>query len=200
MSQYMRPKRWDLILKTSLDSLVVTVAEVKASARMDASETLLDSTIERYIKAVQRKIERWAGITLLKTRFAGYYDEFPVVMVINKHPELTVEKIEYTDTNGLVKIVDPLIYQIQKMELHANIFENDGRAYPEVKTFTVDSVKITVLSGWLSASLVPEDIKSAIMMSVIKMLQGDCGDNEILTKGAIQLLKPYRNEMGWLEN
>jgi uncharacterized phiE125 gp8 family phage protein len=195
----MRPKRWELSAKIATDTLVVTVAEIKSSARMDASDTLLDTVIEGYIKAIQNKIERWAGLTLLKSRFIGYYDAFPVVMIINKHREISIEKIEYLDSDGILTTVDPLIYQLQKFDNYAKIFETETRSYPLPKCWTVDSVRVTAVAGWENKASVPDDIKSAISMSVIKMLQGDCGDNLALTKGAIELLRQYRNDYGWLE-
>ena len=196
---YVRPLRWEIEEVLSEDVLAVTVAEVKESARMDSSETLLDATIEGYIKAVQNRIERWAGITLFKTTFRGYYDSFPVVMRIDKRPNMAVEKIEYIAPDGTLTELSPLIYQVQRFEKKSNIFNADGKCYPTEINWTVDSVQVVVTAGWEDADAIPEDIKSAIKMCVVKMLQGDCGDNDILTKGAIQLLKHYKDEMAWLE-
>ena len=192
---YVRPLRWEIEEVLSEDVLAVTVAEVKESARTDSSETLLDATIEGYIKAVQNRIERWAGITLFETQFRGYYDSFPVVMRIDKRPNIAVEKIEYIAPDGTLTELSPEIYQLQRFEKKSNIFNADGKCYPTEISWTVDSVQVVVTAGWEDADAIPEDIKSAIKMCVVKMFQGDCGDNDILTKGAIQLLKHYKDEI-----
>lgn len=196
---YVIPKRWTVDEVVSEDVFAVTVDEVKESARMDKEDNLLDDTIERYILTAQKRIEKYCGLTLFRTRFIGWYDSFPIVMLVEKKPFKEVQKIEYEDSEG-VKVLDGSIYQVQKMEFMTNVFLRKGRNYPAIKAWSVDVVKLFVESGWDNAEDVPEDIKTAIVMSVVKMLQGDCGDNNILTKGAKDLLRSYRDELSWARN
>jgi len=189
---YVEPRKLELIEKVATDTLIVTVNEVKRSARIDEAETMLDAVIERNIKTVQSKVEKWAGLTLLKTRFRGFYDSFPVVMMLTKRPELIVEKIEYLDPTKTMKILNSEMYQVQKMEKESNVFPSENNCFPSTMMFTVDSVQITFVVGYASKNNVPDDIKDAIIDSVVNMIQGDCGEGTLLTKKAKALLRSYR--------
>lgn len=189
---YIEPRKIDFIEMVATDELVVSVNEVKRSARIDEAETMLDDVIERNIKTVQKKIEKWAGLTLLKTRFKGFYDSFPFIMMLTKRPELQVEKIEYLDPTGTMNILDSEKYQVQEMEKESNVFPTENNCFPSTMMFTVDSVQITFVVGYASKSDVPDDIKDAVIDSVVNMIQGDCGEGTLLTKKSKALLRSYR--------
>jgi len=194
MRIYLRPKRWEVTRTIATEELAVSVAEVKASARMDASDSLLDDVIERNIKSVQRRIEQHTGMSIFKKEFCGYYDEFPPVMEVTKFPEVSFVKVEYEDCNGVTQELGTESLQMQKYDTVANVFPVDSFIYPDVEYFTVDSVRILVYAGWAVASDVPDDIKDAIIDSVVSMVTGLCASSNILTKLAMDYLKPYRDE------
>jgi len=185
---YVAPNRWEKVLQIATGN-IVTVNQVKIAARMDLLDTAMDSLIESYILSAQAAIEAYIGGTLLKTRFRGFYDGIPYVMRINKKPNLMVEQVKIFDVP-----VDSTLYEIQKRKNLTNIFLSKI-SFPD----EVDSVVVDITCGYESAALVPEQIKAAIIMCVVKMLTGDCGDNNIITKGAKDLLKLYRDETEWSE-
>ena len=194
MRIYLSPKRWEVTQTIATDELAVSVAEVKASARMDSGDSLLDAVIERNIKSVQRRIEAYTGMSIFKKEFCGYYDEFPPVMEVTKFPEVSFVKVEYEDENGVTKELDSDSLQLQKYETRSNVFPVDDYIYPSVLDFTVDSVRLFIHAGWASASVVPDDVKDAIIDSVVYMLTGDCDSKDILTKVAKDYLSIYRDE------
>ena len=194
MTIYLSPKRWEVTQTIATEKLAVSVAEVKASARMDSGDSLLDDVIERNIKSVQRRIEAYTGMSIFKKEFCGYYDEFPPVMEVTKFPEVSFIKVEYEDCDGVTQELDSDSLQIQKYDTRSNVFPVDGFTYPSVESFTVDSVRLHIYAGWASASVVPDDVKDAIIDSVVYMLTGDCDSKDILTKVAKDYLSLYRDE------
>ena len=194
MTIYLSPKRWEVTQTIATDELAVSVAEVKASARMDSGDSLLDAVIERNIKSVQRRIEAYTGMSIFKKEFCGYYDEFPPVMEVTKFPEVSFVKVEYEDADGVTQELGTESLQLQKYDTRSNVFELDSFTYPSVESFTVDSVRLFIHAGWASASVVPDDVKDAIIDSVVNMLIGDCDSSNILTAVSKDYLSLYRDE------
>lgn len=194
---YVTPVRTE---QTSFPSaLVVSVAEVKLAARMDAESTLLDSTITSYIKAATKRIESFAGITIRETTFKGYYDSFPPVMDIRQQPNTEITKIEYYDVDNALQTLSATEYMIQKLKYSANILPSTETVndYPTTY-YKTDAVIVYITAGYETADI-PDDIKEAIKCMVVSMLQ-NCDPNIDIPKISISLVSDYRNSMSWMEN
>ena len=183
---YVVPNRYEKLNQIATGN-IVTVDEVKAMARMDLESEFLDDTIEGFIKSAISRVEAYTGLILLRTRLRAWYDGLPMVMKLNKQPNLEVEGL-FVNGMGFGG------YEVQTMETFTNIIL-EGRGEPD----QADSVYADILVGWESVSDIPQEIKTAIANMAVKMLTGDCGDNLILTKGAKDLLRPFRNEAQWME-
>jgi len=170
---YVNPTRIEIT--TAPSGLPVTVLQVKERARMDVSDTLMDSTILAYINAVWSKVEEYTGLALLETKFRAFYDGFPVVVAIQKAPKIVVQKIDYLDVTGDIQTVDANIYQVQKSNHFFNIFPKDMQRFPHVEKHKTDAVMIDFQAGWSNANSIPDDIKEAILFAVVSMLTGGAG-------------------------
>ena len=194
---YVAPTRIEI--KTAPSGLPVSVADVKQRARMDAGDTMLDVTILAYIKAVWSKVEEYTGLALLTTEFKAFYDSFPVVMSIQKAPNVVIQKIEYYDVSGALKTLDNAVYQIQKKMHLFNVFAKEFQCLPDVQNHSVDSVVVYFSAGWNGSSNIPDDIKEAIINAVVAMLTGGAGNecqNECSLPGISKsLLYKYRDLM-----
>lgn len=190
---YVSPVRIEVA--TAPTGLPVSVAQVKERARMDAGDTMMNATIEAYIKAVWKKVEAYTGLALLQTSFKAYYDSFPVVIAISKAPKIVVTKLEYIDINGILQTLDSSIYQIQLKKHDFNIFPKSEQKFPDVKRHTTDAVVVSFQAGW--STLIPDDIKEAILHAVVAMLGNgeskDCFSQCSLPAISKSLLYDYRD-------
>jgi len=192
---YVKPVR--IVQTTFPSTLVVTLDEVKLCARMDTTDTLLDSTITAYIKSATKRIESYAGITIRETEFTGYYDSFPPVMDIRKQPNTAITKIDYYDVDNALQTLTE--YMIQKLKYSANILPSTKtvNSYPETY-YKTDAVLVYITAGWETADI-PDDIKEAIKQMVVSMLQ-NCDPDVDIPKISISLVSDYRNSFASLEN
>jgi len=82
-----------------------------------------------------------------------------------------------------------------------DLFSKSDCAFPTTEQ-TVDSVTIDISFGYTDADAVPKAVKTAIIESVLSLLQGSC-DNEksdILCNTSKTLLRKYKNTASWLKN
>lgn len=165
--------------------LIVTVSEIKTYERMDASDTLLDTAIEEAIKTATMLLENLSGAVFQAQTFECYYDAFPDAMEIPLHPNQAITKIEYYDTdNELQELTD---YDEQKKKYLTNIMPEYLDSFPDCYDST-DRVIVSASAGY-SASDMPNDIKTAVKMTVSVLLNG-CGEQAV-PKIAKSLISKY---------
>jgi len=196
---YVKPVK--TAISSGLDFLPVTLTEVKTSARMDVTETLLDPTITSYIKAITSAVERYAGITIRQTDWIGYYDSFPTVMRLKKRPnfELIGNKVEYY-CEDIWNVLDEEDYEIQECKYYANIFSKT--CFPDVEEMTSPAVRINHRSGYANATVIPQEIKEAIIQGVVFLLQSpeSCGNSCALPLTSKLMLKDYKDKYSYMED
>jgi len=180
--------------------LVVSVDDVKKAGRMDLEDTMLDDTIEMYIEVLTSRVEAYCGIILRDTKFTAYYDDFPVVINIQKAPFVSLNGIEY-DIDDVATALDLTTVQQQVKKHEVNIFPTKSSNFPSTDE-NVDSVSVDINFGYDDADAVPKAIRGAIIMSVVALVFGageDCDSNaDVLCGTAKSMLKPYKNSFGWM--
>jgi len=194
---YVEPVRYEQT--TTPTALVVSVAEVKACARLDSADTLLDSLIESYIKASTMRIEKYSGLTIRETNFKGYYDSFPAVMKIRKRPNTLITKIEYYSEDNVLTTLAGTEYMIQKEKYCSNIMASDDTdiGFPETK-YKVDAVIVYVTCGWTALNI-PEDVKESIKQLAVSMLT-NCDMSVAIPEISKSMVSPYKNHFVVMEN
>ena len=195
---YKSPRFWEQ--ETTPVWLPVSVAAVKKAARMDSTDTLMDDSIGLNIEIVTSRVEAYCGIILRDTKFTAYYDDFPVVINIQKAPFVSLNGIAYV-IDDVATALDLTTIQQQVKKHEVNIFPTKSSNFPSTDE-NVDSVSVDINFGYIEDEGIPKAIQGAIMTSVVAMLFGsdeDCSSSkDVLCGTSKSMLKPFKNSFGWM--
>ncbi len=185
--------------KTHPDWLPVDKDDVKKDARMDLDTTLMDDTIERNIKLAIDQIEKYTSVVIRKSEFQARFDSFPVVMCLDCIPiDVTAVEVHYTDKYGESKQVDAENIEIQNNGTYYYLFFK--KQYPVPSTSgTSGNVTVDFECGYSEAGDVPEELKQAIIIIAVNMMQGidDCVKIPSLPDVVKSILRKYKS-LRWM--
>lgn len=164
----------------------VTLDEAKLHLRVDSDITTDDGLIVGLIKAATRAVEREIGQALVTRTLLASYDAFPWVgrnyishreafllaggrsgeFLLPYPPLQSVSSITYTDTAGASQTLNTSTYQVDTESMPGRVVPAYGTFWPVSRLETPNAVQILYVAGWGAPDAVPEDIRSAILMTI----------------------------------
>ena len=156
-----------LIVITPPTAEPVSLAEARAQARVD--HVIDDAMLSGYIMAARETCEHELQRTLIATTYELNLDEFPAGAIelpmgpIGAVGALTVSSVKYTDITGAEITVDPSAYMLDAYSIVPRIVPLAG--WPSPKT-TINAVRVRYVSGHADASVIPQAIKTWILLHV----------------------------------
>jgi uncharacterized phiE125 gp8 family phage protein len=174
----------------------ITLTDAKLHLRVDTSDD--DAYITALITAARQWVEQVGNLCIIQQTVVEKFDSFPIYGYFNltKAPVISVDSIQYTDTNGDTQTWAATEYDTDITSKPARIMPKFGKTYPFTRV-TLAPVSITYKAGFgAAASSVPVPILQAM-----KLLIGEMYENrQVLTnaantpkQGAVEkLLNNYR--------
>lgn len=184
-------------LVTGPASEPLTLSEAKESLFIGDSETAYDTYITNLITASREYVEGQIWRPLITQTWALNLDKDEVnslIKNINKAPLQSVTSVQYYDTNNALQTLATSKYEV-------DIYSNPGRfrllEVPQVYD-RFNTMQITFVCGYGSASAVPKRIKQAMLMIIGHLF---ANRQDVVTGTQIhqvpdnssRLLEPYRN-------
>lgn len=112
-------------------------------------------------------------------------------------PLVSVDAVQYIDTNGVLQTLDPSQYKADFFGEPAKIVPTYGNTWPPTRT-EANAVQITFTCGWAAAAAVPQGIKRWMLMHVGTLYENREGVI-VMNRGHVEelpnfdaLLNPYR--------
>ena len=148
------------------DPTVVTLAELKAHARIDVDAD--DDMLTGLERAASNLVERYTRRTLLLSTLVWTSDRFPYgaePLYLRRPPMVAVASIEYTDSAGDVQAMAAEDYQVGLDGRLPFAKPTPGTSWPGTDR-TVGAAKVTWTAGWATRAEVPQALKLAVKQLV----------------------------------
>lgn len=143
----------------------ISLVEAKEAARID--DTAEDTLISAYITAAREVVEDKTRRQLVTATWILKLDSFPSGDIIVPLPPLqSISSINYLDENGDSQTWDSSKYQVDTDRQPGRIAPIETETYPDTQASTFNTVTITFIAGYGTASSVPEKYKNAIKLLV----------------------------------
>jgi len=149
----------------------VDLADMNAFLRVDFADD--DTLISQMIKAARQLAENITKRQLMTATWELILDEFPNSdgeIKLPRPPVQSITSITYIDTDGVSQTLDSADYRLDSDSEPARITPAYGKTWPSTRDVT-NAVRIRYVSGYASASDVPEAIKNWIMIRVATMYE-----------------------------
>ncbi len=143
----------------------VTVAEVKAQARVDLADE--DTLIQGYIRAARETLERLLWRAFITQTLELTLDGWPEGSEIRlpRPPLQSVTAVRYTTEDGTLKTLDPALYVVDTASEPGRVVLKRGTSWPSETLAPAAGVKVEYVAGYGDqASDVPESIRQAILL------------------------------------
>lgn len=149
----------------------VTLAEALAHVREISDEGgEIDSTLIALISAAREQCEVLIERTLISTRWRLALDGFPSAIRLDMPPILSVESVEYYDAEGVLQILHPDDYQVDKERRPGWILPAPGKTWPVVQAERVNAVTVNYTAGHgADAEAVPRPLRQWVLVAVAEM-------------------------------
>ena len=169
-------------------SMPVTLAEVKASARVTHSyqDTMLTSLILAAVEAIEDDCNR-AIITQTWKLTADYLSD----TIIPRPPLQSISSIKYINENGEQQTLASTVYQVDTAHEPGKVSTLPGQMWAMTGIGYKNAVEVTFIAGYgLTSASVPEKIRQAIIALVVHWY--DKGISEVIPDGIRRALDNYR--------
>lgn len=152
-----------LALNTAATASPVTVAEVKANARIDGDDE--DALVAAYIAAAVRSIEEMTGRALMAQTwdYKTYGLKGNRKIKLPKVPVSAISAVTYFDRDNAEQSLSAGNFLLYTADDKAIVQPSDGTDWPSTYD-RPDAVKITFVAGYSSASDVPEGLRQAVIL------------------------------------
>jgi uncharacterized phiE125 gp8 family phage protein len=161
-----------LSLVTAATDLPVTLAEVKAQCRVDASITDEDDLIDALRRAATEYVTTFTRRPCLLETWDDKRDGFPCAdesIELPLAPVTAVTSVSYVDTNGDTQTWSTALYETdlpsQPQAARARIQPVYGGFYPSTRD-VYNAVTVRFVAGYATVAAVPYGMKAAIKMLV----------------------------------
>jgi len=149
-----------------MTATLVTVDDVKNQCRISGDMTEAETDhIKSLILTATAASEIYQGRTYLQTQRTYKLDEFPTVIRPPYPPLLSVDSIEYVDTDGDMQTLDSDSYDVDTYTEPGRITEAYGTSWPSTRSVP-NAVIVTYQAGYATASVVPAEIKHAVLLLI----------------------------------
>lgn len=177
----------------------VTLAELKAQARVDTDITDDDSMLTAYGVAARQQCEQILGRALITQTWARVIDCFPWTEIeLGMPPVSAITSITYIDTAGATQTLSSSAYVLDPTgEEPGFVLPAYGYTWPTTLD-TAGAVTVTFTCGYGAAAAVPEPIKLWIKMRAATLyrfreaISGGLAMQEVPNRHGDALLDRYR--------
>jgi len=162
---------WDRIRPvTAAAGDPITLAEAKAHLRVDASDE--DDLIARLIGAAVAKVEgpKGLGVAVMERQWALSLHAFPRSIMLPLGPVTAVNAIAYLDVSGAQQTLASGDYHVDLDGEPAEIEPAFGKSWPATRNRR-GAVTVTFTAGFPDAASVPDDLKTALLMTVAHLYE-----------------------------
>lgn len=182
----------------------ITVAELRAFARIDPAITSEDSMLPIWIGAAREQIEAECGRRLITQTLDMVLDAFPATgESIRLHPDLwqpqSVALISYLDAAGIVQTIDAADYVLDATTSPGFVFPAADYAWPTDVADSANAIRLRVVCGYGDAAAdIPYSIRARVMIRANSLYENR-GELTTLRTDALpdrfvdRLLDPHRS-------
>jgi uncharacterized phiE125 gp8 family phage protein len=184
-----------LITVTASTEEVVTLADARAQLSL-LDDTSHDARILRLIRAATRQAEAHTGMRCLTQTVRLELDAFPEdTLDLGVYPVASITSVAYDDENGVA----------QTLTANTHFYADLGgltprllpvEDWPATKAGKPGAVRITMVVGYTSADLVPDDFSQAVLLRVAELFDNTAETSTMnlspVSVGFEMLLAPHR--------
>lgn len=144
----------------------VTVSEAKQHLRVTGS--LEDAYIAGLITKARRLTETYTGRALITQTLRYTADSFPCsrILRLERPPLLTVESIEYHDSNNDLQTLDDALYSVDILSTPGRVVLLDGERWPNLAN-EPNCVDVIFTAGYgVAPTSVPDELIQGILLLI----------------------------------
>jgi len=164
-----------LTLVSGPEALPVSLAEVKASGRLDGLDESEDAVIAGHLRAAIAEVDGrdgWLNRCLISQTWIKWLDEFPWTIRVPLPPLQEVVEVRYLDGDGNVQVLDSSTYVVAGIGGYGRIVPAHGHRWPATRC-QPDAVQVEFRAGYGDDwNAVPEDIRNALILSTVALYDG----------------------------
>jgi uncharacterized phiE125 gp8 family phage protein len=155
---------------TAPTSEPVTLLEAKMHCRViadpqDAAAHPEDAYLTALIVAARQAAEQMTGRALMTQTLEIALDEFPDEILLPRSPVASVTSVKYLDLSGVLQTLSSDDYVFDDYSTPPRIYADYHICWPAVRDQR-NSVLVRYVAGYASAALVPQEIKSWMLLRI----------------------------------
>lgn len=194
-----RKKAYTYNVTTPAATTPVTLAEVKAFLKLDASDASEDAFLTMLIEAATESAEKYIGRDLINKGYTTFRDDFVDPLELRRSKVSVITSIEYL-VSDVFTLIASTVYGFTDVNDYAQIFLEESQSWPTDIDNLPQAVRILFTSGYGTAG---SDVPSAIRIGLLQHInvmyanRGDCGGDCIGDGGSLpatvkSLYMPFR--------
>ncbi len=150
-------------------ALAVSLAAVRETLRMEAGDTSLDLTLTRWVKAITLVCEHAIGRSLITQGRRLTLDAFPDALRLDQPKTISVQSIQYYDTDNALQTLDPQDYYADLVTEPGYIVPAAGAAWPATYD-RVNAVIVDYTCGYgATEASVPANVQTYILTRMAEL-------------------------------
>lgn len=169
----------------------VSVQQLKNQLRIEHSEE--DELLKTYIVAAREYAESVTSNKVLKQQWQIAFDEFSDSMELPIRPLISVESVQYVDTDGATQTLDASIYSVDDFDFRAKINLAYGQDWPDTRAQS----NAVLVNATFGNKQPPKRIQQAILLMASHWYENREDATEaslrIVPHGALRLLSVDNN-------
>lgn len=192
--------RAGMLLVTPPASEPVTLLQAKAHLRVDIPDD--DQKITELITSARQHLEGMANLALLTQTWDQVMDDFPYPnypIELNRWPVQSITSISYVSSAGVTSVWPSSNYIANRANIPPRVAPVYAQFWPILALQTIGNCTIRTVNGWTDPSLVPADLKQAVLMLLADWYE-DREDELVgvrlmsvkVQRGIDEILAPYK--------
>ncbi len=158
-------QEWDQYIDTPASESVIALQDAKSFLGVTHDED--DDLIQSLISGAAAQAEAIMNRTLLQTTRVLLLSHFRDEILLPQPPCISVDQIQYLDTDGVQQTLASSVYQVNTTAQPARIKLAYNQDWPDYRNGQYNSVTITYKSGYgKNRAHIPADIMTALKMIV----------------------------------
>ena len=153
---------------------------------------------DRYIQTLLLAATKWAEdfqnrIYVTRT-MTDYLDNWETIIRPIYSPLVSVTTIKYYDTDGVQQTLSNTLYRVDTNTEPGRITEAYDTSWPDIRLIT-NTIEIEYLTGYGTASKVPDDVKAAIKLIVGHLYE----HREVVSEVKLEMVPFSAKELLWTD-
>lgn len=177
----------------------ISLSEVKAFARLDASDTSEDTFLTLLIETAVDYAEKYTKREFINKTFITYREDWESSFELRRSKLQSITSIKYYSDASTLNTVSSSLYAHTSDTDFSMVYLLPENSWPSTTLYTAPrAIEITFVAGYgSSASDVPAALRRALLEHVLVLYEnrGGCEDGscaELLPKNVKALYKQYR--------